>query len=210
MNYEKNNGKRRKLYTSIGNANHNINTIGNTDQESHDAVLASQIRNINKILKILEQSKVSCNDYCSIQQPFFSSDNNDNKFVINFQSLSNYNIPESLNRNIILIYKILGDPTKEIYLGEWTILSLATALDMYKDYCDNGQNNVFDIGYKYEGMGHVTVISCDLKSHLLFYRSGGGSNGYDREANYKNIIIHGSGNYQQFFFSKWFYNIFNN
>ena len=41
MNYEKSNGKRRKLYTSINNSNN-----GN---QLHDAVLASQIRNINKI-----------------------------------------------------------------------------------------------------------------------------------------------------------------
>lgn len=202
MNYEKTNDKRRKLYTSINNSNNG--------KQLHDAVLASQIRNINKILKILEQSKVSCNDYDSTQQPFFSSDNNGNKFVINFQSLSNYNIPESLNRNIILIYKILGDPTKEIYLGEWTIMSLDKALKNYKEYSDNGQNNVFDIGYKYEGMGHITVISCDLKTHLLFYRPDGGSNGYDRQANYQNLIKNGSGNYQQIFFSKWFYNILNN
>ncbi len=201
MNYEKGNGKRRKLYTSINSNNGN---------QVHDAVLASQIRNINKILKILEQSKVSCNNYDSIQQPFFSSDNNGNKFVINFQSLSNYNIPESLNRNIILIYKILGDPTKEIYIGEWTILSLDKALSIYQEFCNNGQKNVFDIGYRYLGMGHIEVISCDLKSHLLFYRRDGGSNGYDREANYQNLIKNGSHNYKQFFFSKWFYNILNN
>ncbi len=202
MNYEKSNGKRRKLYTAI-------NTTNNGNQD-HDPVLASQIRNINKILKILEQSKVSCNNYDSIQQPFFSSDNNGNKFVINFQSLSNYNIPESSNRNIILIYKILGDPTKEIYIGEWTILSLDKALSIYQEFCNNGQKNVFDIGYRYLGMGHIEVISCDLKSHLLFYRRDGGSNGYDRQANYQNLIKNGSSNYEQFFFSKWFYNILNN
>lgn len=202
MNYEKSNGKRRKLYTSINNSNN-----GN---QVHEPVLASQNRNINKILKVLEQSKVSCNDYDSTKQPFFTSDSSQNKFTINFQSLSNYNIPESLNRNIILIYKILGDPTKEIYLGEWTIMSLDKALKNYKEYSDNGQHNVFDIGYKYAGMGHITVISCDLKSHLLFYRQDGDSNGYDREANYKNVIHNGSDSFEKFFFSKWFYTILNN
>ena len=82
-------------------------------------------------MKILEQSKVSCNDYDSTKQPFFSCCSSQNRFTINFQSLSNYNIPESLNRNIILIYKILGDPDKEIYIGEWTILSLKKALTIY-------------------------------------------------------------------------------
>jgi hypothetical protein len=202
MNYEKSNGKRRKLYTSISNSNN-----GN---QVHDAVLASQIRNINKILKVLEQSKVSCNDYDSTKQPFFISDSSQNKFTINFQSLSNYNIPESLNRNIILIYKILGDPDKEIYIGEWTILSLNKALSIYQEFCNNGQKNVFDIGYRYLGMGHVEVISCDLNTHLLFYRRDGGSNGYDREINFNNIIKHGSQSCEKFFFSKWFYNILNN
>ena len=58
--------------------------------------------------------------------------------------------------------------------------------------------------------GYITVISCDLKTHLLFYRPDGGSNGYDRQDNYQNLIKNGSHNYQQFFFSKWFYNILNN
>ena len=35
------------------------------------------------------------------------------------------------------------------------------------------------------GMGHVEVVSCDLETHLLFYRPDGGSNSYDREANYQ-------------------------
>ena len=202
MNYEKSNGKRRKLYTSINKSNNG--------KQLQDTVLASQIRNINKILKILEQSNVSCNDYDSTKQPFFSCNSSHNKFNINFQSLSNYNIPESLNRNIILIYKILGVPNKELYIGEWTILSLKKALSIYEDFCNNGQNNVFDIGYRYLGMGHIQLISCDLKSHLLFYRRDGGTNGYERETNYKNVIQNGPDSCEKFFFSKWFYNILNN
>ena len=209
MNYEKSNGKRRKLYTSINTTN-TTNNNSNNGNQVQDAVLACQIRNINKILKILEKSNVSCNDYDSTKQPFFSSDSSQNKFTINFQSLSNYNIPETLNRNIILIYKILGDPDKEIYIGEWTIMSLKKSLSIYQDFCNNGQNNVFDIGYRYIGLGHIELISCDLKTHLLFYRRDGGSNGYDREANYKNVIKNGSDSCEKFFFSKWFYNILNN
>ena len=202
MNYEKSNDKPRKLYTSINNSN--------SGNQLHDALLASQIRNIHKILKVLEQSNISSNDYDSTKLPFFSSDSSLNNFTLNFQSLSNYNIPESLNRNIVLIYKILGHPDKEIYIGNWTILSLKKALSIYQDFCNNGQNNVFDIGYRYLGMGHVEVISCDLKSHLLFYRRDGGSNGFDRQANYENIIQNGSHSCEKFFFSKWFYNILNN
>ena len=67
-------------------------------------------------MKVLEQSNISSNDYDSTKLPFFSSDSSLNNFTLNFQSLSNYNIPESLNRNIVLIYKILGHPDKEIYI----------------------------------------------------------------------------------------------
>ena len=193
MDYEKKNGKRRKL---------NFN--------NHESFFASQIRNLEKIINVLESSYISCDDYDSTKKPFFLNDTSQNKFTMNFKSLSNYNIPETLNRNVILIYRLLGDPDKEIYIGHWTILSLKKALSIYQDYCNNGQNNVFDIGYRYLGMGHVELISCDLETHLLFYRRDGGSNGYDREYNYNNLIKNGSHSYEKFFFSKWFYNILNN
>ena len=48
-------------------------------------------------------------------------------------------------------------------------MSLDKAIEIYKNYCNNGQNKVFDIGYRYMGMGHIEVISCDLDSHLLFF-----------------------------------------
>lgn len=56
-------------------------------------------------------------------------------------------------------------------------------------------------------MGHITVISCDLNTHLLFYRPDGGSNGYDRQYNYEEIVKNGSDKYDKFYFSKWFYNL---
>lgn len=118
-------------------------------------------------------------------------------------------LPNSLNNNIKLIYKILNNPNKEIYLNEWTIMNLTDAIKNYENYCENGQKNIFDIGYKYEGMGHITVISCDLNNHLLFYRPDGGSNAYDRESHYKNVIKDGSTPYKKFYFSKWFFNIYN-
>ena len=77
----------------------------------------------------------------------------------------------------------------------------------YQDYCENGQKDIFNIGYRYLGMGHIQVISCDLNSNLLFYRPDGGSNGYDRMENYNEIIQNGSKKYKHFFFSDWFYQI---
>jgi hypothetical protein len=199
MNFLEKNSKRQKIHSSI---------------DFHDSYM-----NIGKIIQVLNKATFSTTDYDSTQQPFFSSDSKKNTFdfpsdiqsVINNIPISfnDYVIPTSLNRNIIFLYQLINKPKSEVYLGDWTILSLEEALRNYNNYCKDGQNNVFDIGFKYRGMGHITLISCDLKSHLLFYRNDGGSNGYDREANYQHLIKNGSDNYDKFFFSKWFFNIIN-
>ena len=44
---------------------------------------------------------------------------------------------------------------------------------------------IFDIAYRYMGMGHIEVLSCDLSTHRLYTRPDGGSNGYDREINHE-------------------------
>ena len=185
----------------------------------------------NKMIDVLKNSLISNNGYRSTQQPFFCKDkgnlfeiqiNNQDLYKLNIKLSNNLkdrildyiqsnkylqDIPLKLNRNIILIYQIFAQPQKEIYLGEWTILSLEQALEIYKSYCNEGQKNVFDIGYRHIGMGHIEVISCDLKSHLLFYRPDGGSNGYDREDNRRDVIQNGADKHQKFYFSNWFYNI---
>ena len=81
------------------------------------------------------------------------------------------------------------------------------AIKIYKEYCNHGQKKVFDIGFRYMGMGHIEIISCDLESHLLFFHPGGGSNGWDRESNFNEIVKNGPQKYNQFFFSNWFYKI---
>tara|TARA_Y100000389_G_C17385672_1_gene476895 strand:+ start:531 stop:1076 length:546 start_codon:yes stop_codon:yes gene_type:complete len=163
---------------------------------------------IKKITEILKTAQVSKNDHDSSQMPFFLQEPNTD-FKINFNSINEDKIPQSLNRNIINIYKILGDPNKEIYINDWTIMSLNKAISIYELYCNNGQTNVFDIGFSYIGMGHINIISCDLNNHLLFYHHGGGSNGYDREESFNNIIKNGATNYNKFAFSKWFFTINN-
>jgi hypothetical protein len=56
-------------------------------------------------------------------------------------------------------------------------------------------------------MGHIELVSCDLETHLLFYHRGGGSNGWDREANYNDIVKYQGKEYDQFYFTNWFYEI---
>ena len=164
-------------------------------------------KQINKILALLKKTTISSTDYVSSNDPFFRNDNN----AIMFQQFNNLfvdaQIPEGLNRNIKIVYQILGHQKREIYYGPWTIMSLDQALERYKVLCDNGQSNVFDIGYKYAGMGYIDVLTCDLTNHLLFYRLDGGSNDYDRQANLNDLLKNGSTPYDKFYFSEWFYNV---
>ena len=159
---------------------------------------------IEKMMTVLNKGYISNDDYNSANEAFFVQNKN-NKFIIDYNIIEG--IPDSLNRNIITIYNILGSKNKELYLSEWTLMSINNALKRYDELCKLNRKDIFDIGYKYEGMGHITVLSCDLNSHLLFYRPDGGSNGYDREDNLNNLIKNGSSNYKKFFFTEWFYNI---
>ena len=168
---------------------------------------ANKSKQINKILSVLNYTTISNIDYVSSNEPFFRNDNS----AIVFQQFNNLfvdaQIPEGLNRNIKIVYQILGHQKREIYYGPWTIMSLNEALERYKVICAKGQTNVFDIGYKYGGMGYIDVLSCDLTNHLLFYRVDGGSNDYDRQYNLNELIKNGSQPYKKFYFSEWFYNV---
>lgn len=159
---------------------------------------------LQKILSVLEHSHISEVNYDSSNKAFFSG-SIESAFKMNQKSFEG--IPKSLNRNVQDIYKLLGDPEREIYIGGWTIMSVKNAIERYKELCKLNRTDVFDIGYQYMGMGHIKMISCDLNNHLLFYRPDGGSNAYDREDNLNLLIKDGSKNYTKFYFSEWFYNI---
>jgi len=161
----------------------------------------------NKIFEVLKTCAVSSTDYVSSKEPFFKNDSASQPFQQFNMLFNNAVIPEGLNRNIKVIYQFLGHQKREIYYGQWTIMSLNEALERYKVICAKGQTNVFDIGYKYDGMGYINVLSCDLTSHLLFYRVDGGSNDYDRLYNLNQLISEGSLPYDKFYFSTWFYNV---
>lgn len=162
---------------------------------------------VNKIFEVLKTCAISSNDYVSSKEPFFKNDSVSQPFQQFNMLFINAQIPEGLNRNIKVIYELLGHSKREIYLDAWTIMCLDEALERYKELVSQGQTNVFDIGYKYGGMGYIDVLSCDLTSHLLFYRLDGGSNDYDRLYNLNQLIREGSRPYDKFYFSTWFYNM---
>jgi len=157
---------------------------------------------ISRMMDVLKKSKVSSDDYNTSNQPFFLREDQSSEFKIDFNVIEN--VPEGLNRNVKLMYDILGTSKKEIYINNWTIMSLDQAMEVYNEYCKNGREDVFDIGYVYLGMGHIGIIACDLNTHLLYYHRGGGSNGYDREENFQEVIKNGPKE-KQIYFTKWFY-----
>ena len=157
-------------------------------------------KNVNKSIcrRIIKGSKLSDEKYDSTIEPFFMKGEN-NDYIMNYKDLPE--IPESLNRHIKIFYTLVGNPDVEVYIGDYTFMSLTKCLENYKHYCDNNQHSVFDIAYRYEGMGHITVISCDLNNHLLFERRDGGSNGYDREDNFQDLLKYKTGDKNIFILS---------
>ena len=169
--------------------------------------IAKKTALINKLLDKLKSASLSSKDYVSSKEPFFRNDDNTQPFQQFNNLFIGAQLPERLNRNIKLLYELLGHQKKEIYYGPWTIMSVEEALQRYKELCRQGQHNVFTIGYKYGGMGYIDMLNCDLTSHLLFYSVGGGSNDYDRTYNANNLIKNGATPYNKFHFSDWFYNV---
>lgn len=156
---------------------------------------------VKKVHNILKNGKLSEDNYRSTEQPFFTCNKSQN-FEIGHNT--NPELPDRLNRNFKTFYEVLGNPKREFYINEWTIMSLDEALERYKELCKNGQKNVFDIGYRYLGMGHIEMLSCNLYNHLLFFRRDGGSSGIDREYNYQKLLKFNYREYNYFYFDQWY------
>lgn len=168
-----------------------------------DPFLIAYKRRGQRILNRLSQGTMSSSNYTSSDKPFFTRDTHKKPFEQGYDTLPEF--PEGLNNSIILMYRLMGELQKEVYLDEWTIMSVDESLTKYKKYCEEGQKDVFDIAYAYMGLGHIRVISCDLSTHKLYTRPDGGSNGYDREFNHETMIKNGPSKDSQVFFSDWFY-----
>ena len=166
--------------------------------EKHLQYKKKQIQTIQELLK---NAKTSSENYKSSGEPFFHNDIDSKEFQLNYKSIPE--LPDSLNRHFKILYELIGDPEVEVYIGEWTIMSLNQCLERYKGLCNDGQTNVFDIGFRYAGMGHIEVLSCNFYNSLLFYRPDGGSNGWDREANYKEVVNFDYTKYDYLYFTQW-------
>jgi len=130
--------------------------------------------------------------------PFFMKDQT-SKFAIGYNNIPD--MPNGLNRNIKTMFQIIGNPLIEVYIKDWTIMSLNHCIEVYENYCNNGQTKVFDIGYMYIGMGHIKMLSCDLENHILFYRIDGGGDGHARDYHRNTILNYNKDNYKFMYFT---------
>ena len=163
--------------------------------------IQEKTKQVNTILHFLEKSELSEDGHDSTKEPFFRGSKEKKTFSVNNENLPI--VPDAVNRHIKVLYEIIGNPEVEVYIGDWKILSLNKALEIYEQFCKEGQTKVFDIAYRYCGMGHIRVMSCDLDSHMLFYRPDGGSNGWDREANHQQIVTYDKKDYEYMYFTQW-------
>ena len=164
-----------------------------------DKQISEKRKQILSVQGLLKNSKLSEENHDSTKEPFYMKGDNDD-YIMSYKDLPE--LPQSLNRHIKIFYTLVGNPDVEVYIGDYTFMSLTKCLENYKHYCLNNQHSVFDIAYRYEGMGHITVISCDLNNHLLFERRDGGSNGYDREDNYNELLNYKTGDKKYFYFNQ--------
>ena len=163
-------------------------------------IIEDKKKQVMSVQELLSSAKVSAENHDSTQEPFFYKNVSGN-YQMEHKELPDF--PDSLNRHIKIMYELIGNPDIEVYLGEWTIMSLTKCLENYKKYCEDGQEKIFDIALTYMGLGHVMVLSCDLENHLLFKRRDGGSNGYERDANYQDLLKYDKNKYDHMYFCQW-------
>ena len=165
---------------------------------------------INQIVDALQDAMMGSENHESTNEAFFMT-SPVSRFRQDFRRLPD--IPESLNRNIRYLYTIIGNSRVEVNLRkkrenqfaqDWTIMSLNESLRRYKDLVKQGQTRVFDIAFTYAGLGHIRLLCCDLTTHNLFYRMDGGSNGWEREDNKKQLLTLVPSVADQFTFIEWF------
>ena len=104
-------------------------------------------RQVQTILKFLKPAQISNPSHDSTKAPFFRGNPTEDPFLMDNKDLPKF--PDTVNRHIKVLYEIIGNPDIEVYIGEWTILSLNRAVELYEKLCLDGQESVFDVQKKF-------------------------------------------------------------
>ena len=163
-------------------------------------VNSHSFENITLLLNNTDYFKItkSSSEYDSTQQPFFLNDNNidnsnnnlyinsNNNIKLKIDEILNLNNLNNLNNIVKEFYYYYENTDQELYINNWTFLSLNKILDLYKEY-QKDQIYIIDIAFTYIGMGWVKILSYDSQKNIFFIRRDGGSNCYDRDDNYNSL-----------------------
>ena len=90
-------------------------------------------------------------------------------------------IPDELR----VVYERYPDDTEFSVHDSWTFLSEREIAERQNAMVNEGQSRFVDIAVSYAGMGHVYVLSYDIRTRMVFTGLDGGANGWDRESNHK-------------------------
>ena len=131
----------------------------------------------------------------STLQPFFlpnvDNDSNENQ---NISIIEDNNLLLAIEFKELNLEKAIPDFylnneafNKEMYIENWTFFSITKILELVKYYTSHNINNIVDLGFMYHGMGHVKVVYYNKISKKIYFRMDGGSNDYDRMANFNEL-----------------------
>jgi len=131
-------------------------------------------------------------NYDSTLAPFFRKNINENTRHHCSEDIMNIKYLELIDKlKVLKLPKTIEDffinnnaYECEIYIKDYTFISITKILELYDFYKKDDIENIIDIGFIYQGMGHIKVIYYNTKFNKLFLRMDGGSNAYDRKLNY--------------------------
>ena len=85
-------------------------------------------------------------------------------------------------------YLHLADPTREFTAQGWTWMGVDAVEQRVDLYEEREQLRIADLAFRSIGMGHVEVLTLDRATGEVMVRHDGGSNGWDRAANWQSAL----------------------
>jgi hypothetical protein len=150
-------------------------------QQQHSSAINNDnlVLSYKQIEEFILKGKQGDSKYNSIEQPFMVAkpvkDGEVQFYTAEVNSiLEKIPIHETLKR----IYQVIGNPDIEYYFGPWTLFSLNKVQEHYNILLEKNQNRAIDFSIIYAGLGHCIIVSYDPELNKIYYRAGGGSDGW--------------------------------
>lgn len=160
--------------------------------------MSTHQQTVTWLAEIMPKCKISKESNQVLSNPFFTANPSDISILDHLNSSetspeltqveTKLRQLELLETPLGKLYLLLGQTDLDFVYHHTTCLSLDEISKRYQVYCDNGQTDLLDIGITYHGMGHVNVLTYSRSEQTFFFRMDGGSNGYDREDNWKYVL----------------------